>query len=400
VAEFGERIAHVDMDAFFVEVERLRRPELHGVPVAVGGAGSRGVVASASYEARHYGIRSAMPMIHARRRCPHLRVVPPDHRRYAEISGRVFAVLESFTPLVEPLSVDEAFLDIGGLRHHYASPAEIGEAVRGAIRAGTGLPASVGIATIKLLAKLASEDAKPDGLLVVAKGTERAYLHPKPVRALWGVGEATYARLEELGVQTVGDLSRVPRSTLERRLGGALGGLLAALADAEDDRPVTPGSAAKSISVEETFPEDLEDAAAVERELLRLSRRLASRLRRAGMAARTVSLKVRFADFATISRSQTEPSPVDSGHRLYAAALRLLRRAGIDGRPVRLLGVGGESLVAAAGPRQLDLAGAPWNDLEDAVEEVQRRFGEGAVTPARLVERPEDPQEPEPPERV
>lgn len=378
------------MDAFFVEVERLRRPELRGVPVVVGGAGNRGVVASASYEARRYGIHSAMPTAHARRSCPRVRVVPPDHRSYSEASRGVFTVLEGFTPTVEPLSVDEAFLEIGGLRHHYASPAEVGTALRAEIRNATGLPASVGIASVKLLAKLASEGAKPDGLLVVPAGTELDFLHPKPVRALWGVGEATYARLEELGIRTVGELSAVPPEVLERRLGGALGGLLAALARAEDEREVVPGGDAKSISVERTFEQDIVEGEVLERELLRLSDRLASRLRRAGVAARTVHLKVRFDDFVTVSRSHTEPAPVDTARRLYHIAVELLGRAGARGRPVRLLGLGGEGLAPAAEPRQLDLDPGAWEDLEGAVEEVRRRFGDASVAPARLLDRPDD----------
>jgi len=378
------------MDAFFVEVERLREPGLRGVPVAVGGAGNRGVVASASYEARRHGIRSAMPMIHARRQCPALRVVAPDHRAYTDASRRVFEVMRSFTPMVEPLSVDEAFLDIGGMRWHYDSPSAVAGAIRGAIRDQIGLPASVGIATVKLLAKLASEDAKPDGLLVVPAGSELSYLHPKPVRALWGVGEATHARLEQLGVKTVGDLAALPPETLVGRLGPSLGAHLASLSRAEDPRSVEAVGGAKSISVEQTYETDLEGRPALERELLRMSDRLALRLRRAGMAARTVALKVRFEDFSTITRSHTEPNPIDTAHDLYAISLRLLDRADVRDRPVRLLGVGGESLTPSGEPRQLELGGMEWSDLEDAVDEVRRRFGDEAVGPARLSGLPGD----------
>ncbi len=387
---YAERIAHVDMDAFFVEVERLREPGLRGVPVVVGGAGNRGVVASASYEARRHGIRSAMPMAHARRQCPALRVVAPDHRAYTDASRRVFEVMRSFTPMVEPLSVDEAFLDIGGLRLHYESPTAVAGAIRSAIRDQIGLPASVGIATVKLLAKLASEDAKPDGLLVVAAGTELQYLHPKPVRALWGVGEATHARLEQLGVKTIGDMAALPPETLVRCLGPSLGVHLSALSHAEDPRPVEASGGAKSISVEQTYEKDLTGRPALERELLRISDRLVLRLRRAGMAACTVALKVRFEDFSTITRSHTEPIPIDTSHDLFAISLRLLDRAAVGDRPVRLLGVGGESLTASGEPRQLDLGGTDWGDLEDAVDGIRRRFGDGAVGPARLAGPPED----------
>jgi DNA polymerase-4 len=381
---FTERIAHIDMDAFFVEVERLRDPSLRGVPVVVGGAGNRGVVASASYEARRFGVRSAMPMAHARRTCPSLRVVAPDQRAYGMASRRVFEIIRSFTPLIEPLSVDEAFLDIAGLRLHFESPAAVADAMRAAIREQIGLPSSVGVATVKLLAKLASQDAKPDGVLVVPAGTEIAYLHPKAVRALWGVGEATYARLEQLGVATVGDLAALPEEILTRRLGPSLGAHLTALARADDPRPVEAGEGAKSISVEQTYETDLVGRAVLERELLRLTDRLAQRLRRAKVAARTVALKVRFDDFTTITRSHTVVGPVDTAHDLYRIAVALLDRAAVGYRPIRLLGVGGEGLDAAGVPRQLDLAGTGWEDLEGAVEEIRLRFGDDAVARASL----------------
>jgi len=388
---FAERIAHIDMDAFFVEVERLTDPSLWGVPVAVGGAGKRGVVASASYEARSHGVRSAMPTAHARRRCPALRVVPPNQRAYGRASRQVFEIIRSFTPAVEPLSVDEAFLDIGGLRLHYDAPAAVADAMRSAIRKQAGLPSSVGIATVKLLAKLASQDAKPDGVLVVPAGSEIDYLHPKPVRALWGVGEATYARLEQLGVHTIGDLAAMPEETLTRRLGPSLGSHLSSLARAQDPREVQTGGGAKSISVEQTYETDLVGSASLDRELLRMTDRLAQRLRRSKMAAHTVTLKVRFEDFSTITRSHTAPNPLDTAHDLHAVSLALLARAGVGERPVRLLGVGGDGLIEAGTPRQLDLAGSDWDELEGAVEEVRLRFGDDAVARASLVDAPETP---------
>jgi len=376
------------MDAFFVEVERLRDPALRGVPVVVGGAGNRGVVAAASYEARQYGVRSAMPMAHARRQCAALRVVPPDQRAYGAASRQVFTVIRSFTPLVEPLSVDEAFLDIGGLWMHHESPTAFANSLRAAIRSETGLPSSVGIATVKLLSKLASNDAKPDGVLVVPAGTELAYLHPKQVRSLWGVGEATYARLEQIGVQTIGDLARVPPGTLIRRLGPSLGTHLSSLARADDPRPVETGEGAKSISVEQTYERDLLGREVLDRELLRMSDRLSLRLRRAGFVARTVTLKVRFHDFSTITRSHTEAAPIDTAHGLYAVALDLLERAAVGERPVRLLGLGTDGLEDANAPRQLDLTGGDWDDVEGAVEEVRQRFGDDAVARARLLDAP------------
>lgn len=388
---FAEHVAHVDMDAFFVEVERLRRPELRGLAVIVAGLAGRGVVSSASYEARRRGVTSGMPTGQARRLCPQARFVAPDHRAYAASSRQVLEVLESFSPDVEQISVDEAFLEIGGLRRAYADPAAVGATIRREMRARTGLPCSVGLARCKLIAKLASRSAKPDGLLLVPAGTEQAYLHPLPVRSLWGVGEATYARLEELGVRTVGDLAALPRSVLERRLGRALGGHLHDLAWARDDRPVEPGGPAKSVSVEETFGADLTDRHEVEREMLALADRLASRLRAAGVAARTVALKVRFGDFTTISRSRTLSAPLDTAHGLYQAALELLERAGVGGRPVRLLGLGAEQLLEASSPRQLGLDREPWRPLEEAVDRVRGRYGRSAVRAARLAPAPQPP---------
>ena len=375
------------MDAFFVEVERRRRPELRGVAVVVAGLGGRGVVTSASYEARRCGVASAMPTVHARRLCPQARFLPPDHRAYSGASEEVFAVFASFTPVVEPVSVDEAFLDIAGLRLTYPSPEAVGGALRAAVRELTGLPASVGLATSKLLAKLASRAAKPDGMRLVPAGEEAEFLRPLPVRALWGVGEATQARLEELGVRTVGDLAAMPRDLLERRLGPALGTHLGDLARAHDPRPVEGGGAAKSISVEETFAVDLEGRPALEEELLRLSDRLAGRLRSAGATARVVSLKVRFSDFTTIGRSRTLPAAVGTAQDLYRAALGLLDRAGVGRRRVRLLGLAGEGLEEAEAQRQLPLERRPWEEVEAAVGRVRERFGRDAVRRARLVGR-------------
>ena len=381
---FEERIAHVDMDAFFVEVERLRRPDLRGRAVVVGGVGPRSVVASASYEARRRGVHSAMPMIQARRLCPHLVVVVPDHDAYQAVSAEVFSVFEEFTPLVEAVSVDEAFLDIGGLRRHAATPAEVGERIRLAIRERLGLPCSVGLGTTKLVAKMASRDAKPDGLFVVTAGGELAYLHRKPVRALWGVGEATHARLEEIGVVTIGDLAALPREVLIRRLGGALGGHLADLAAGIDPRPVAPGEEIRSISVEETYDTDLGDVGRMHRELLAQADRLAARLHREGFLATTVHLKVRYGDFTTVTRSHTFAEPVAMARDLHRTALALLGRTDAAQRPVRLLGIGASGLVAASAPRQLDLSEGSWADVERAIATVRDRFGQSAVDRASL----------------
>ncbi len=385
---FEERFLHVDMDAFFVEVERLRDPSLRGVPVVVGGLGRRGVVASASYEARRVGVRSAMPIGEARRLCPRARFLPPDGAAYGEVSAGLFDLLATFTPLVEGLSVDEAFLDIGGLRRHYPNPAAVGSALRRRIREDLGLPASVGIATSMFLAKLASDDAKPDGLLLVEAGTELGYLHPMPVRRLWGVGEATLAQLELLGVATVGELAAVPGGVLERRVGRSLGRHLAALAHGIDERDVVPGETVKSVSVEATYEHDLIEREAIDAALLRLCDRLSARLRRAGRAGRSLTLKVRFGDYTTVSRSLTLLAPVDRTPALWDGARLLYQRAGVGDRGIRLLGLATGGLTTAEDPRQLTLDRGPRDAAAEAAEQVRARFGDEAVVPARLVPPP------------
>lgn len=388
---FAEPILHVDMDAFFVEVERLADPSLVGKPVIVGGLGRRGVVASASYEAREANIRSAMPMAEARKRCPHGRFVAPSHRRYGEVSEAVFEVLRSITPLVEGLSVDEAFLDVSGLRLHYPSAEAIGTSIRQRLREDVGLPASVGIASTKFLAKMASEDAKPDGLLCVPCGGELAYLHPLPVRRLWGVGEATHAALEGLGIRTIGDLASAPAGLLERHLGASLGGHLTALAGGIDVRSVEPGGGAKSVSVEETYERDLGSEDAILSALLNLCHRLDARLRRSGHRGSTVQLKARFADFETVTRSISVDPPAAHATQVWEAAQVLWDRVPRSGRGIRLLGVGVTGLVDRAAPLQLSIDDDGRTATASAVDDIRSRFGDDAVLPARLiVARPED----------
>ncbi len=385
--EFAERFLHIDMDAFFVEVERKHDRSLVGVPVIVGGLGRRGVVASASYEARALGVHSAMPIGEARRLCPLGRFVPPDHSRYTDASREVFEQFRAFSALVEGLSVDEAFLDISGLRFHYDSPAAAGAALRTLIRDELELPASVGISAVKFLSKLASDAAKPDGLLVIPAGQELEFLHPMPVRSLWGVGEATRAALEGLGVATVGDLATLPESLLVNRIGASLAQHLSRLAAGIDPREVEPGGGVKSVSVEETFAHDLTTASDIERALLRLCDRLSARLRRSGYAGHTVSLKVRFGDFETISRSETVADPVERTPALWDEARSLLSRVRREGRGVRLLGIGVTALVASTEPRQLSLESSSRDVAAGAVEQVRERFGDDAVLPASLVLR-------------
>lgn len=381
----AEPILHVDMDAFFVEVERLDSPGLRGRPVVVGGEGRRGVVASASYEARASGVHSAMPMSRARRMCPGLVVVASRHERYREVSERIFSIFGDFTPLVEGLSMDEAFLDVRGLRRHYRDARAVAEAIRARIRNDLRLPASVGAATSLYLAKMASGRAKPDGVFIVTAGAEMAFLHGLSTEELWGVGKVARRRLSDLGIETVGDLARVPASLLRRHLGEAVGGHLHRLANGIDERIVTPHGSARSISVEQTYGDDIAGEEILRAELLRHSDQVAWRLRRANLAGRTVSIKLRYPDFTTVTRSQTLKTGTTVTRDIYQACCRLLERAGVGDRPVRLLGVAVSGLQPDDAPRQLVIDGeARWEDLAEAVDSVRARFGRRAVEPARF----------------
>ena len=401
----AEPILHVDMDAFFAAVEVRRDPALLGRPVLVGGRGGRGVVASASYEARVFGIHSAMSMAQALRRCPDAVVVSPDFPAYAAASEQLRAVLLDTTPLVEPLSLDEACLDVGGAGRLLGSPVEIGHHIRERIRDELGLVASVGVAPNKLLAKMCSGRAKPDGLLHLAAADVGDFLAPLHVRALWGVGEATAARLERFGVRTLGELAATPVPTLARLLGhGGRSGKapadqtarqLVALAAGHDRRRVVPYEAAKGMSAEETFARDVDDLAVLRRELLRLAEKVARRLRRAEVAARTVTLKLRYANFQTITRSRTLPSPTDEATRLHEQTCALLDALRLERVRVRLVGLGTSNLVAVGASRQLGLlTDDRWGRLERAADVARSRFGEGAVTRGALLgDGPRGPNE-------
>jgi len=385
----GCSVLHVDMDAFYASVELRDRPELRGKPVIVGGGGSRGVVLSATYEARAFGVTSAMPMARARRLCPQGIVLSPKHGRYSEVSASVMEVFRSVTPLVEPLSLDEAFLDVAGAARRMGGPRLIGEWIRATVEDEQGITCSVGVAPTKFLAKLASAHCKPDGLLVVPAADVVGFLHPLPVSALWGVGEKTEEVLLRLGLKTVGDLASTPVSTLQRALGPAMGSHLSALAWGRDERVVTPHEPERSIGNEETFPVDVDNPEIVRRELLRLSERTAARLRAAGQVGRTVSIKVRFADFTTITRSKTLREATDVGRVVYDTALGLYDALGLERARLRLVGVRVEQLVDAdRAPRQLLLGEREtgWREAEQAVDRAARRFGAGAVRPAALVD--------------
>jgi DNA polymerase-4 len=395
VDDTGATVLHVDMDAFYASVELRRRTELKGLPVIVGGSGSRGVVLAATYEAREYGVHSAMPMMRARRLCPRAVVLPPDFSTYQDVSRGVMEIFRSITPLVEPLSLDEAFLDVTGAQRRLGSPAQIGAWIKARIADEQSITCSVGVATTKFVAKLASARCKPDGLLVVPADGVVDFLHPLPVGALWGVGERTEEQLHRLGLRTVGDLAHVPVSTLTRALGQAAGSHLAALAWGRDERRVVPSEPDKSIGAEETFPRDVDDPAVVRRELLRLSERTAARLREQGYVGRTVSIKVRFADFSTLTRARTLRESTDVGKEVYAAATALYEALGLQRARIRLVGVRVEGLVpASSSARQLELGArdSGWREAERAVDRAARRFGAGVVRPAALVDIPDGHQ--------
>ncbi len=387
----GCTLLHVDMDAFFASVELIDRPDLHGLPVIVGGGGSRGVVLSATYEARRFGVHSAMPMSRARRLCPQAAVIEPDHHRYAEVSRGVMEIFASITPLVEPLSLDEAFLDVAGAVRRLGSPAAIGGLIRDRVADEQLITCSVGVAATKFVAKLASGRAKPDGLLVVPRAETVTFLHRLPVGALWGVGERTEDALLRLGLRTVADLAHTPVDTLRRALGDAAGTHLHELAWGRDPRPVVAEHVEKSIGAEETFARDVDDPEVVLREVLRLAERVAGRLRAAEMVGRTVVLKVRFADFTTITRSRTLSEHTDVARTVYGVAGELYRALGLDRARIRLVGVRLEGLVdVGAGHRQLAMDERPqgWREAEQASDRAGARFGPGAVRPASLVPEP------------
>ena len=381
-------IMHVDMDAFYVSVELRTRAELRGKPVIVGFPADRSVVLSASYEARAFGVKSAMPMAVAVRMCPQAVIIEPRHKLYYEVSAQLMAIFESVTELVEPLSVDEAFLDVTGAIRRLGAPRGIGEMIRRQVVSELGITASVGIAESKFVAKIASTRCKPDGLLMIGPDETVPYLHSLPVSALWGVGAKTADVLARMGIRTVADVAATPVSTLKRML-GATGEHVYQLSWGIDHRPVTPVRLEKSIGAEETFAVDTDDEALLHRELLRLSHRTASRLRSSGMVARTIALKLRFADFSTITRSRTVQTPVDSAQLIYAVALQLLESVGDRAMTVRLVGVRAEQLEEAARTSlqlSIDRRDENWRAAEQALDEVARKFGTKSVLPARLME--------------
>lgn len=412
-------VLHVDMDAFFAAVEVLDDPALVGSPVIVGGSGTRGVVASCTYEARAFGVHSAMSSVEARRRCPDALFVSGRYWRYAEVSAQLHEVLRRYTPVVEAIGLDEAFLDVAGAVRLLGPPLDIARRLRAEVAEELQLHCSVGVARTKLLAKLASEAAKPrpspggpmagPGVVVVEPHAELAFLHPLPVRSLWGVGPATAARLAGLGVQTVADLAAVPVDALCRSLGNANGRHLAQLAMGEDDRAVEADREAKSIGHEETFASDLHDQDALHPLVVRMADAVCQRLREADVWARTITVKVRFADRTTITRSHTVGEVTASPRLVRAVALALVSAVEV-GAGVRLLGVSASGLAGAPAAQQLSfedvgdedgagaagagaagpasaLSEAAWEEVEAALAAIRARYGPAAVAPAALVGR-------------
>jgi DNA polymerase-4 len=391
---WGCPILHVDMDAFYASVMTRDRPDLRDLPVIVGG-GHRGVVLSANYLARRSGVRSGMPGTRARRLCPEATVVTPDYDAFSTVSTSVMEVFRRVTPLVQAMSMDEAFLDVSGAMRRLGSPAEIAESIRAKVADEQGITCSVGVATTVGVAKIASRRAKPDGVLVVPAAETSTFLHPLPVEELWGVGEKTAEQLHRLGLRTVADVAHTPLATLRRAVGPAMGSQLHQLSWGEDARVVTTRRSAeeepdKSIGADETFGRDTDDPEVIVRELLRLSAKVGARMRTAGVAGRTVTIRVRFADFTTITRSRTRSEATDVTREIHETATALFRGLGLQRARIRLVGVRVEGLVPRGSvSRQLVLGARDhgWAEADQAVDRAVTRFGPAAVQPASLLHR-------------
>ena len=384
-------IIHLDMDAFYASVEVLDNPDLKGKPVIVGGTRGRGVVSAASYEAREFGVHSAQPVATAQKLCPHGIFIPPRLSRYKVVSDQIFEIFRRYTPLVEPLSLDEAFLDVTGSVRLFGSPTKIAQEIRALVKKEIGLTVSAGVAPTKMAAKIASDMDKPDGLTVVPDRGVSEFLAPLPISKLWGVGRATQKELRLLGVETFGDLARISEDVLKSKL-GVHGHDLIRLARGEDDRSVNPEREVKSIGAEETLLKDLTKADPARRELLWLATKVTRRLRRHGFVARTVTLKVKYSDFKMITRSETLKRPTDESREVYQAVCRLLEETAVGRRPVRLLGVSLSKLGIEGEERQFslleDLNPRPEaRQLNQALDRIADKFGDRAVLPASLLER-------------
>lgn len=389
----SRRIIHLDMDAFYAAVEILDNPALRGRPVVVGGNCNRGVVSAASYEARKFGVHSALPMLTARRLCPHGVFLPVRMARYQEVSRRIMDIFLQFTPLVEPLSLDEAFLDVTASQSLMGAAEDIARQIRALVRETIGLTVSAGVGASKLVAKIASDLNKPDGLTIVPVGQEEAFLAPLPIGRLWGVGRTTREALCLIGVKTIGDLSRMPPAILTAKFGKA-GLMMHESARGIDLRPVEPGQEAKSIGHEETFAEDLRDKKRIEQELLALCLKVGKRARDKGLVGRTVTIKVKYRDFVQVTRSLTLPGPVADDKSLYQTGCLLLAKTEVGLRPIRLLGISLANLSPAGAGGQLALFGESRTRVKDcrlyeAIDTISDRYGSGSIVPATLVEKRE-----------
>ena len=384
-------ILHVDMDAFFAAVEVRDNPALAGKQVIVGHGASRGVVLSATYQARAVGVRAAMPMSQAIRIAPHAVVVEPRMDAYRDASQKVMTIFEAITPLVQPLSLDEAFLDVSGALKLIGSPSAIGDVIRNRVETEQGITCSVGVAPTMFVAKLATNFAKPNGLHVVPADKVLDFLHPLPLGALWGVGEKTASQLERLGLRTVGDIANTPVKILSRVIGEAVASHLVDLAWGRDLRTVTPHIAEKSIGAERTFDDDIDDPELLLAQLLDLGAKLAARLRSSNQVAKTITLKVRSSDFTTVTRSKTLDTPTDVGHEIYLTASQLLHGLDLARTRIRLLGLRATGLRQEE-QRSLQLAFHDqidrWREAEQVMDKVADKFGHSLVKPARLI-RPE-----------
>lgn len=392
----NRRIIHLDMDAFYASIEILDNPALRGLPVVVGGNSNRGVVCAASYEARKFGVHAALPILTARRLCPQGVFLPVRMARYQEISRRIMEIFQGFTPLVEPLSLDEAFLDVTASRSLMGPAEDIAVQIRAQVKEAVGLTVSAGVGSSKLVAKIASDLNKPDGLTIVPSGEEEAFLAPLPIGRLWGVGRTTREALALIGVKTIGDLSRLPPTILTAKFGKA-GIMLHDSARGIDCRPVDPSQEAKSIGNEETFAEDLRDKRRIEQELLALCLKVGKRARSHGLVGRTITIKVKYRDFVQVTRSLTLPEPVADDKSLYQTGCLLLAKTEIPLRPIRLLGISLANLSPARAGGQLALfdegqAKAKDCRLYKAIDAISDRYGRGSIIPAALVEKREDEQ--------
>jgi len=378
-------ILHVDMDAFYASVAELDNPQYKGKALVVG-AGVRGVVLSANYEARKFGIRAAMPVGRAKRMAPHAIFIAPEHHRYSEISERIMQIFHSYTPLVEPISLDEAFLDVTGSKKLFGDGREIAAKIRAEVEKAEGITCSVGIAQSKFIAKLASQHCKPNGMLEIKSDRILEFLHPLPVRAIWGVGPKTAESLDRLGLHTVADIANTPRATLIRALGDATGESLYELAWGRDYRDVVPDEPEKSIGNEETFARDIDSPEEILAEFLRMTEKATARLRVRNLFAKTISIKIKFADFSSITRSKTVPLGIDGTHETYEIVKKLYLALRNDGARIRLVGVSLSNLGEDS-PVQLELGARErgWRDADTAIDKAEARFGRGSVRPGRLI---------------